>query len=300
MTPAIALVLPLLAHAAELSGEWTLVTDPVPHEHVLLRAVYLRAEGRDVLLPREVQRPERPTAHLLGARDPLPVSRGPEGWQARLPDDAPSHPRVWIHVTRPIETPRRFRAAWPRVAVEDVPVRRVAVVPRRLLTAPSADWTCPAEPEATVPCVSRAPSPAALVTEIAPPRSSLGARLTAVLVLSLTAMALAAPSRQRAQRLLAACGGAAVGASVALALVGACACTWAAALALTLPPGAVVGALAHQHRGSRAVGTAALAVMPLMAVTGVALPWVLGVAALAAVGVLLPWSGVGERTTLRA
>lgn len=293
-------ILPLLAHVAELSGEWTLLDDPVPHEHVSLRATYLRAEGRDALLPREVQRPQRPTVYLLGARDPLPVTLGREGWQARLPDDAPSHPRLWIQVTRAIDMPWLFRAAWPRTATEDVPVRRVAIVPRRVFTEAPPDWTCPAEPEATVPCVSRALSPAALVTRMAPPRSSTGARLMAVLVLTATAMATVASPRERAQRVLAAGGGAVVGASLALALVGACVCTWAVGLALMVPPGALVGALAHTHRGSRVAGTAALAVMPLMAVTGIALPALLAVAVLAVLGVMLPWSSVGDGPTLRA
>ena len=159
--------------------------------------------------------------------------------------------------TRAIERPRAFRTAWPRFVDEGVASRNLVVLHRSLIEYVPDGWTCPQEPAEEVPCVSRAEHPEPLVR-----------RLPAL------------------ERFAGALGGATVGLSLALALVGASVLGWGPAVAVAVPVMTAVGALASASGIGRAIGGAALAAVPLMAVAGARVEWIAGLVALGSAAVV--------------
>ena len=89
-----------------------------------------------------------------------------------------------------------------------------------------------------------------------------------------------APREGRLERFAGALGGATVGLSLALALVGASVLGWGPAVAVAVPVMTAVGALASASGIGRAIGGAALAAVPLMAVAGARVEWIAGLVAL--------------------
>jgi hypothetical protein len=279
--------LPLvLVTAVELVEEWSLVPAVPLREAVTVRAVYPRRPGAFGLLPDAVQGTALPTVHVFGHREVLHPVRAPEGWVVQLPEGASPRVRLAAMVLRAAPAPRLFRTRWPALRAQAIPARRVALVPRALLDDPHPGWTCPLEPPDEVPCVSTARAPGPLVTHVPAARSGLRRSLLALLPLGLTLAALTRPTGARAERMLAAVGGAAVGLSVALAGVGAHLAPWHLALSLCLPVGALLGAVAPRHPVGRAVGTASLVAVPLLAVFGAPLGPLALTLALAAVAAL--------------
>ncbi|MBI5514867.1 MAG: hypothetical protein HY909_13915 [Deltaproteobacteria bacterium] len=263
-------MLPLFAFVAalELVEEWSLVPATPLREHVTARAVYPRRPGALALLPRAVQGAARPVVFAFGHRDPLTPVHTPEGWAVALPEGPSPRVRLSAQTDRATALPRLFRARWPALPASALPVRRVALVPRSLLDPSPHGWTCPLEPPEEVPCVSTARHPGPLVTRVPAQRSGLRAMLLGLVPLGLTLAVVSLPPRCRAERLLAAVGGAAVALSVALAVVGAHLAPWHRSLAALLPLGALLGALAPSHRLGRVTGAASLVVVPLLAAFG--------------------------------
>lgn len=258
-----------LNQPVEVFEEWALVESSPLAESVIARGVYLRREGSTALLPLAVQGPQRPVVHALGHDAALPVSVGPRGWQCVLPPGERDSVRLIAQVVRPVEAPRLFRARWPRVRETHVPTRRVAVVPRDWIESVSRDWTCPAEAPEEVPCVTREVHPSPITLRVTAARSPRG---SFVATFGLTAFALGwiarVSSTGRAERVTAALGGVVTALAVSLSLVGAHVASWGGALAVLVPAGAFVGALAPRARLSRITATVALVVLPLLAVFG--------------------------------
>ncbi len=255
-----------LARPAEVFEDWSLVETAPLREAVTVRALYLRRDGDAALLPPAVQGGAQPVAYALGQFAPLTVTRGAQGWQVDLPPGDRDRVRVIARTVRPTEAPRLFRLRWPRTTSGGTPTRRVATVPRAWLDGSPRGWTCPDEPEDDLPCVSSVASPSPLTLRASALPSPRGAVPVAW---GLTALALVLSAWRpagRAERLLAAVGGAAAALSVALAVVGAHWASWGIAGAVLVPAGALAGAVAPGTRAGRLTGSVALLAVPLVAV----------------------------------
>ena len=187
-----------LARPTSVFTEWSLVERAPRSEHLTTRADYRRRDGSVALLPQVVQRGPRPSARTAGTGLLLQVFARPEGWCVALPAGDRPELRVVAEVTRPIERPRAFRTAWPRFVPEGVPSRQLVVLPRALLDHVPDGWTCPREPAAEVPCVTRSERPEPLVRRLPALPSPPWSRGLAA---ALTALALAAAYGPRAHRL---------------------------------------------------------------------------------------------------
>lgn len=273
-----------LREAVSARGRYALPPSPAPSAASAPSTVRLR-------LPDAVQGDVRPEAVALATGDTLTVTRGPDGWETRWlrrPDmDAV---RIEATVTRhaTVTRGRPFSVAWPRLTPARVPTRRVVWADRAWLEqGPSpVGWTCPNEPGTEVPCVSRDAAPGPVVTRIDPVPSPRGSGVLAGLVCALAAWWASRPAPNRAERMLAAAGGATVGAAVALAVVGAGWMGWALGLGVAVSTGTVSGVAALASRPTRAVGVGALVAVPLMAVMGAG-PWATTAVALLAGAVVL-------------
>lgn len=281
-----------LAAPTEVFEEWNL-SDTAPLVEVLTaRAVYHRVEGDTALLPESVRHGPRPTVYAFGHTTSLRARYGARGWEVALPAGDRPTVRLLARVSRSPEAPRMFRLRWPRPVAGAVPTRRLAVVSRAWLDGRNDAWTCPEEPEDDVPCVSHEHLPGALVTRV-PAATSPRGSLLAAWVLSAIALSLVGVSpRHRGERVFAALGGVAVALSLSLSLVGARACAWGAAGLWTVPAGALLGAVAPRTRWSRLAGTAALVLVPLLAIVGAPVDAVLAVALLFAAAVCCGAMGV--------
>jgi len=283
-----------LLHPTEVLEHWTLLHVAPLHEEVSARGRYTVGPtappaGVRLRLPDAVQGGARPTAVGLGTETPLPVSAGPEGWEAlwRAPP-APGALRVEATVRRPasLTRGRPFSLAWPRLVTATVPTRRVAWVRRTWLEATPQGWTCPDEPTTDVPCVTRDRAPGPVLTRVEAVPSPRGSAALGGLLGALVCLWVLRPSASRAERALAALGGATVGAATSLAVVGAGLVGWALALGLALPAGALVGVAALRSTGGRNVGVVALVLVPLLAVLGFGPRGAGGVAVVAAVAIV--------------
>lgn len=272
---AVALV---LASPVEVFEEWALTANAPPAEVVTARALYRRRDGDAALLPAAMQGAHRPEAYALGHDTALPVTRGPRGWQCALPPGDRDAVRLVARVARAAPAPRLFTMSWPAAPATAVPTRRVAVVGRDWLEGAHPGWTCPEEPADEVPCVSSERAPGPLVTRAPPLPSPRGMTPAALGLVALAFVAAAWSPRGRAERALAAAGGAAVALAVCLALVGARTASWAGSAAAVVPVGALVGAVAPRGRWGRVAGAAALVAVPLMAIAGAPATWVVAAA----------------------
>ncbi len=285
------LVLQLAATAAParptaVFTEWSLVERAPRSEHVTARADYRRRDGSMALLPRVLQGGPRPSARVAGTGALLRVSTCGGQWCVELPPGERPELRVVAELTRAIERPRAFRTAWPRFVVEGVPSRQLVVLPRALIDYVPDGWTCPSEPAEEVPCVTRVERPEPLLRRLPALPSS---RWSKGLAAALTALSLAAafgPHEGRLERFAGAAGGATVGFALALALVGASVLGWGPAVAMAVPVMTAVGAAAAATGAGRAMGGVALAAVPLMAVAGARVEWVVGLVAVGSAAVV--------------
>ena len=275
-----------IARPTSVFTEWSLVERAPRAEHVTARADYRRRDGAVGLLPQVLQHGPRPSARVAGTGAVLPVTAHPAGWCVPLPPGDRPELRVVAEVTRAIPRPRAFRTAWPRFVDEGVASRNLVVLHRSLIEYVPDGWTCPQEPAEEVPCVSRAEHPEPLVRRLPALPSSPWSRGVAA-ALSALALAVAfAPREGRLERFAGALGGATVGLSLALALVGASVLGWGPAVAVAVPVMTAVGALASASGIGRAIGGAALAAVPLMAVAGARVEWIAGLVALGSAAVV--------------
>lgn len=285
MAPA-AFLLAMLRATAILE-ERTLVDAAPLRELIVVRARYAPGELRDAALPEALPATPRPEVRDASSGARLPLRREGARWVVTLPPIAHGEARVIARVERPAPTPRAFALRWPPPG--DPSARRVVTLPRAWSADEPDGWSCPGLDPDERTCVSRGASTAFRVRVPASP-SPRGAWALALPLA--TASLLAAPrlGRDRIESLLAAVGGAGVGVAAALSLVGSRATSWAVALALCVPLGALLGAVATRARSSRALGSLALAAIPLAVALGASPAAVLGACALAACACLAPLS----------
>lgn len=280
-----ALVLGLVRAVAAFE-EWSLVDAAPLREVVVVRAHYAPSEDREALLPATLTADALPAVTDASTGRPLPVRRAGPAWAVTLPARAGTL-RVIARIERPAISPRAFALRWPPPG--DPGARRVATLPRAWSSDEPDGWTCPGlDPEERV-CVSHGAATSFRVRAPAAP-SPRGAWSLALALIALSVAWAPRLGRDRVEARLAAVGGAAVGAAVALSLVGARALSWGVALALCAPLGAALGAVATRRRGSRVLGSAALAALPLTVALGAGVDAVVALALGAACAVLAPFS----------
>lgn len=275
-----------LVRAVAAFEEWSLVDATPLREVVVVRAHYAAGAEREALLPAVFSPGARPAVTDAATGRALTARPVGGAWGFTLPRRE-GVVRVVARVERPTRAPRAFALRWPPPG--DPRARRVATMPRQWSSDEPEGWTCPGLDLDERVCVSRGASTSFRVRAPAAP-SPRGAWS---LALALTAGSLAlAPrvGRDRVEALLAAVGGAAVGTAVALALVGSRALSWGVALALCAPLGALLGAVATRRRGSRVIGSAALAALPLTVALGAGADLVVALAMAAGCAVLAPFS----------
>ncbi|MEZ4391893.1 MAG: hypothetical protein R3A48_12415 [Polyangiales bacterium] len=274
-----------LLRAAAAFEEWTLVDDAPLRELVVVRAHYARSDDAELLLPEAVSPGVRPVATdaATGRRLELRVSAA--GWVARQPPRGAR--RVIVRFERAAAPPRAFALRWPPPG--GARARRVANMPRGWSRDAAEGWTCPGLDADELVCVSEGRvEPFALRVPAA--RSSRWGWAAAIASTALAIWAARRVGRDPVEALLAAAGGVAVGVSLSLSLVGARSLSWAAALTLLAPAGALLAALATRRRASRIAGAAALAAIPLTVALGARPHAVMAACALAAAAVLAPFS----------
>ncbi len=276
----------VLATPTEVFEEWALSPSTPMLEVVTVGAVYSRRDGAVALLPESLRGEPRPEVYASGSTRALRVTWGPRGWQCALPPGERTTVHLRARVSRTPTLPRMFRARWPEVRANTAPTRRVAIVPRDWIESTPRGWTCVEDAEGDVPCVSHERLPSPIVARVSSPASPPGSWPLATTLTAATFSLLAWSPTRRAERVVAALGGAAVALSVALALVGAHASSWGVATAKLVPIGAAVGTLAPRTRWGRALGAASLVFIPSLAVAGAPAAWVFSLAALLAAAVL--------------
>ena len=224
--------------------------------------------------------------YASGSTQPLRVTWGARGWQCALPPGNRATVHLRARVSRAPALPRMFRTRWPEVRANTAPTRRMAIVPRDWVESTPAGWNCVEDSDIDVPCASHERLPPPIIARVSSPPSPPGSWLLATVLTASTFSALSWSPSRRAERVVAALGGAAVALSVALSLVGAHASSWGVASAKLVPIGAVVGALAPRTRWGRALGAASLVIVPSISVAGAPVTWVFAIAALFAASVL--------------
>ncbi len=263
-------LLPLvLAAPVEVFEEYSLAQTQPLTEVVTVRAVYSRRDGDTALLPATLTRASRPVVYALGDAHALAVTWSPRGWQCALPAGSAERVRLVARVSRAIPLPTMFHTAWPAVVPLSAPARRVVTVPRAWLDATPVGWTCPDEPDDEVPCVSHERAPGPVLSRLPSPPSPRGSALLSVALTALALTVVAWSPRRRAERVVAALGGIAVGLAVCLALVGAYVSSWGTAASQVLPLAALLGSVAPRTRYGRIVGAASLVVLPVAAMASV-------------------------------
>lgn len=275
-----------LVRAAAVFEEWSLVDASPLREVVVVRAHYPAGRDRDGLLPATIPGATRPAVSDAATGRPLRVRRAGDRWTVGLPEGAGAA-RIIARVERSASPPRAFQLRWPPPGDPDA--RRAVSLPRGWSSDEPEGWTCPGLDPSERVCVSRGAGEGFRVRVPAAPTPRGAWSLAAALT---TASLAVSPGlgRDRAESLLAAVGGAAVGAAVALAVVGARAASWGVALALCVPLGALLGAVATRRRTSRVIGSAALAAIPLAVALGAGVDAVVALALAAGAATLAPFS----------
>lgn len=277
------LTIALLRAAASFEERTLLDTSPL-REHVVVRAHFDAGRDLELLLPPTVRRGDRPAVTDAAGRR-LTLRRGREGWIATARGAGPQ--RVVVRIDRVVPTPRAFTLLWPDGSAHDG--RRVASFPRRWLGAQAEGWTCPGLEEAELVCVARGAAPPFSLRVSASASSRFGYLLAACS--SALSLGIARKlGRDPVEALLAAAGGAAVGTSVALSLVGARLISWSFALGALIPAGALIGAIATRERSARVVAAFSLAVIPLLVALGAPVDAVVGASLLSALAIAATFS----------
>lgn len=252
---------PGLLRAAAVFEEWSLVDEAPLREVVVIRAHYDARGDRDALLPAAATAQSAPRVWDAATGAALTVRCDARGCVARLP--GPGARRVVARIERDAAPPRAFALRWPPAGSPGA--QRVVAMPRAWSDAQPEGWRCPGLDVDERVCVDRGTAePFELRV---PARRSSRAQWLGAAGATAAALWLAGRlGREPVEARLAALGGVAVAAACALALVGARASSWAVALSLLAPAGAVVAALATRSRLSRGAGALGLALIPLAVV----------------------------------
>lgn len=257
----VAMLAPGLLRAAAVFEEWSLVDEAPLREVVVIRAHYDASADRDALLPAAATVRSAPRVWDAATGTALTVRCDLRGCVTRLP--GPGARRVVARIEREAVTPRAFSLRWPPPGSPGA--QRVIAMPRAWSDAQPEGWRCPGLDVDERVCVDRGASEA-FELRVPARRSSRGQWLGAAGASGVALWLSARLGRDAVEARLAALGGIAVAAACALALVGARMSSWAVALSVLGPIGALVGAVATRSRLSRAAGALGLALIPLAVV----------------------------------
>lgn len=257
----VAMLAPGLLRAAAVFEEWSLIDEAPLREVVVIRAHYDAGADREALLPAAASAHGAPRVWDAATGAALPVRCDLRGCVTRLPGRGAR--RVVARVERDAATPRAFTLRWPPAGSPGA--QRVIVMPRAWSDAQPEGWRCPGLDVDERVCVDRG---AAEAFELRVParRSSRRQWLGAAGASGVALWLAGRLGRDPVESRLAALGGFAVAVAAALSLVGARASSWAVALSMLAPVGAIVGALATRTRLSRGAGALGLALIPLAVV----------------------------------